>query len=826
MTVDAPVRHTAAGPVLEPPRSRGLWAVAVLLLAALLLVDPGPASAQILSFPPRPPPAIRHGPSNGQMLVQANEIQYDYNNERVAAVGNVQIYYNGSTLEADRVIYEQKTKHLHAEGNARLTEPNGQVTHGQVIDLTDDYRDGFVESLRIELPDQSRIAATRADRSGGQYTVFANGVYTACEPCKEHPEKPPQWQVKAARVIHDQTDHMIYFEDAKLEMFGYPIAYFPYFSTPDPTVKRKTGWLVPMVGTSSRVGFSFGAPYFWAIAPDYDLTVTPTITSRQGPLMELEWRQRLINGAYYIRGAGIFQQDPKAFTFPDGTPMPGYGRDFRGTIESAGQFALNDKWVWGWDAMIPTDTYFYRDYRIATLKQQTHDLLKTTPTEAISDIYLTGRGDRSYFDARSIYFYGLTAFDAQSRLPVVHPVIDYNYVFGNPILNGELSFDTNLTSLSRQSVSLDPISAAAVAGGLCAPTTANPLVKNPTNCLLRGIPGSYTRFSAEAKWRRTVIDDFGQVFTPFASLRADAAAVSISNDPGVSNYLPVGDQSLVRVMPTIGLEYRYPFISVQSWGTQTIQPIAQVILRPNETQIGKFPNEDSQSLLFDDTNLFKVDKFAGYDRIEGGGRANVGVQYTAQVNGAGYFDALFGQSYQLFGTNSFAVSDPTNTGLNSGLDTDQSDFVARAAYQPNRMFAFISRFRFDHNDMNLRRLELESRTTFDRWSLSLMYGNYDAQPALGFLSRREGVVSTARVKLAENWNMLASLRYDLIAGKMSGTALGIGYIDDCLIIALNYLTNYSYIDGQQIDHLVMLQVALRTIGSTSASQTVSNSSGL
>jgi LPS-assembly protein len=202
------------------------------------------------------------------------------------------------------------------------------------------------------------------------------------------------------------------------------------------------------------------------------------------------------------------------------------------------------------------------------------------------------------------------------------------------------------------------------------------------------------------------------------------------------------------------------------------------------------------------------------------------VQYTAQVNGAGYFDALFGQSYQLFGTNSFAVSDPTNTGLNSGLDTDQSDFVARAAYQPNRMFAFISRFRFDHNDMNLRRLELESRTTFDRWSLSLMYGNYDAQPALGFLSRREGVVSTARVKLAENWNMLASLRYDLIAGKMSGTALGIGYIDDCLIVALNYLTNYSYIDGQQIDHLVMLQVALRTIGSTSASQTVSNSSGL
>jgi LPS-assembly protein len=386
-----------------------------------------------------------------------------------------------------------------------------------------------------------------------------------------------------------------------------------------------------------------------------------------------------------------------------------------------------------------------------------------------------------------------------------------------------LSYKTNLTSLSRDTASLDPISAAAVAQGLCAPVTADPKVNLPANCLLRGFPGSYTRFTAEANWRRTFIDGIGQVFTPFASVRGDAAAVSIKNEPGVANYLPVGDASLTRFMPTIGLEYRFPFIGVQSWGTQTIEPIAQVIVRPNETQIGRFPNEDSQSLLFDDTNLFKVDKFAGYDRVEGGGRANVGLQYTAQVNGAGYFDALFGQSYHLFGTNSFAVGDATNTGLNSGLDTDDSDFVARAAYRPNRTFSFISRFRFDHEDMNLRRLELESRTTFDRWVLSVTYGNYDAQPALGFLTRREGIAGTARVKLTENWNLLASTRYDLVAGKFSGTTLGVGYIDDCLIVALNYLTNYSYIGGQQVDHLVMLQIALRTLGSTAATQSVGSS---
>ena len=180
------------------------------------------------------------------MLVQADEINYDYANERVSAVGNVQIYYSGSTLEADRVIYDQKTKRLHAEGNVRLTEPDGKVTYGEILDLSDDYRDGFVDSLRLERPEQTRIAATRADRSGGNYTVFQNGVYTACEPCKDDPKKPPKWQVKAARIIHDQGEKMIYFEDARLEFFGVPLAWLPYFSAPDPTVKRKSGFLMPL----------------------------------------------------------------------------------------------------------------------------------------------------------------------------------------------------------------------------------------------------------------------------------------------------------------------------------------------------------------------------------------------------------------------------------------------------------------------------------------------------------------------------------------------------------------------------------------------------
>ena len=189
------------------------------------------------------------------------------------------------------------------------------------------------------------------------------------------------------------------------------------------------------------------------------------------------------------------------------------------------------------------------------------------------------------------------------------------------------------------------------------------------------------------------------MFTPFASVRVDAGAMQINNDPSVSNYINTGDTNLVRAMPTVGMEYRYPFISVQSWGTQTIEPIAQVIVRPNETQVGRWPNEDAQSLMFDDSNLFRVDKFSGWDRVEGGGRANYGAQYTAQVNKGGFVNVLFGQSYQLFGQNSFAQGGTTNTGLDSGLDTTRSDYVARVAFQPNSTYKFTSRFRFDKDNI-------------------------------------------------------------------------------------------------------------------------------
>ena len=812
---------------LRPVRAAALVLALVTMLGCWL--DATAAYGQFLGAPsrrsgasstPRLLQQSRTDP-NSQMLVTADEVQYDYTNERVSAVSRVQIHYSGTVLEADKVIYDQKAKRLHAEGNVRLTDADGKIIYANMMDLSDDFRDGFVDSLRLESPDKTRIAAVRAERTGSNITVFQNGVYTACEACAEDPTRPPMWQVKAARIIHDQAEKMIYYEDARMEFLGVPLAYIPFFSAPDPTVKRKTGFLFPAATYSSVYGFGVSTPFYWALAPNYDVTITPTLTSLQGPLLQAEWRHRLMSGAYSVRAAGIWQLDKDQFAFqgPSDDFNSGF-RDFRGMLQTEGQFALTDRWVWGWEGTLVTDRPFLQDYSVVRV-----------PQEFVSQVYLTGVGDRSYFDARAMHYLGMSGSDRQAELPIIHPVIDYSNKLAQPIFGGELGYRFNLTSLSRTAADFDPITQNAFDLGLCTPLTADPaVVKNPANCLLRGVPGDYTRASGEATWRRRIVDSWGQVWQPFASARVDAAAMSITPEPGVANYIPTGENSVVRGMPAAGLEYRYPLISAHTWGTQTIEPIAQVIARPDETGIGRFPNEDAQSLIFSDSNLLSVDKFSGWDRVEGGGRANVAVQYTAHFNGGGQLNAMFGQSYHLFGKNSFAIPDINNTAVDSGLETSRSDYVARLTFQPSTTYAFISRFRLDEESLAMRRVELEARVNFERWTGSILYGNYDAQPELGILTRRQGILTSGSVKLTQNWSLYAGMRYDIENQQINSTSVGLGYIDDCFGIRVTYNSSYGYdynpLTPPEPTHTVVLQISLRTLGTTRFNQRLDGLTGI
>lgn len=742
------------------------------------------------------------GKSKSPMLVQADELVHDYKNDKVSAVGHVQIYNDGAVLEADRVTYDRKTEHIQAQGNVRYRSKDGKVVYGDVVELDKDFKEGFVNSLLLETPQKTRFAAARVDRTGGDTSVFQSGVYTACETCKDDPSRPPIWQVKAKRIIHKESERVIYYENAQIEFFGAPIAYFPFFWTPDPTVKRQSGFLIPNVFSRDNLGFGATIPYFWAVAPDKDVTFTLAPMSRQGVLGSVEWRQRFVNGAYTFKGTGIFQQDADVFATPG-------QRDFRGALETSGKFAINRQWSWGWDGTLLTDRLFLNDYNIVTYNRL---------TQKVSQLYLVGQGDRSYFDLRALGFTGMALADNNKQQPIVHPVLDYSYIYGQPVFGGELGFKINLASMSRQEAEFDAISSAAVLKnpaltGNLQTNQCDPASATKGTCIMRGVPGQYDRASVQIDWKRKLVNGIGMVFTPFMQLRADVAYVNIKNDTGVSNFMTPGSDTVGRAMPAIGMEWRWPFLAVHEWGTQIIEPIAQVILRPNETAIGKLPNEDSQSVVFSDANLFAIDKFGGFDRVEGGGRVNAGVQYTANTTNYGSFNALFGQSYQIFGKNSYAMPDNVNAGLESGLQNNVSDYVARLYWQPNANLAFVTRYLLDKDSFEAKRFEAEVRSSWNNLQLSTIYARYDPQPLIGYLTRREGIYQTAAVKLQKNWTVSGTVRYDVQKQDFDLYTIGLGYLNECIGVNASYTADYTNLYSTTADHRFILRVVLRQLSS-------------
>ncbi|WP_245435500.1 LPS-assembly protein LptD [Microvirga calopogonii] len=797
----------------------------------------------------------KSGSGQDRLLVDAKEIVYDNDKNTIAASGDVQMNYQGRTLQADRVTYDRNTGRVFAEGNARLTDASGTVATGDRFELTDDFKNGFIDSLRVVQttveqgrPLTTRFSAPRAERAEGETTVFERGTYTACEPCKDNPERPPLWQVKAAKIIHNNSERTIYYEDATLELLGIPVAYMPYFWTPDPTVKRKTGFLSPRYVYSSALGYGASVPFFWAIAPNYDLTLNPTYLSRQGLLAQAEWRHRLENGVYTVRAAGISQQDPEAFLPP---PHGAGDRDLRGSLETTGLFYINQNWRWGWDIALLSDKWFLSNYKIRSESLSSYYI-----KESISTLYLQGQGDRSYFDMRGYYFQTLSSSDWQKQQPVVAPVLDYNKRFTPSTIGGEFALDVNVTHLSREAAQYDPLSVANTTYFGVAQTC---IVFDPAACLVRGISGSTSRASVTASWRREFVDPIGQVWTPFAYVRADNFWISPDfaryQNPQLANFLDTGDDYLFRAMPAVGVEYRYPFIaSLGTSGKQVLEPIAQVIARPSETRIGSLPNEDAQSLVFDDTSLFDWDKFSGYDRVEGGVRANVGLQYTVTGADDFYANVLFGQSYQIAGLNSFREPDLANVGLDSGLDSRASDYVGRFQISPNANFAFVTRARFDQEDFGLNRLEAGFRANFNPYlpvSTSLTYANYAAQPAIGFPLRREGLLGTARWDVSPNWYITGSVLLDLDryllaretfltqyainpetavynrenVAYVSGMSLGLGYMDECTTFSLSYSVTPREVvrnSGEKNqNHTIAFTLEFRSLGEVGYTQNLS-----
>jgi LPS-assembly protein len=807
-----------------------------------------------------------------QMVVNAAELIYNRDTDTVSASGMVQIYYRGRVLQAEKVNYNRKSGRVYAEGKVKITEIDGTVAYGKRAELTDDFKDGFIDSLRARSADNTHFTANRSERSAGETTVFYNGTYTACEPCKKDPSKPPLWRVRAKRIIHKNQEQMVYYEDAVFELWGYPIAWLPYVSMADPSVKRKSGFLVPSYIARSRLGVGASMPYFWAIAPHYDLTLTPTILSKQGVLGQAEWRHRLVNGSYQIVATGVFQNDPGSF---QSSPYGPGSRQFRGSIESTGKFYINKQWSLGWDISLLSDRWFRQDYKLPS-----QSLSQNYFKNAISSVYMNGQGRNGYFDLRGYYFQGLSRGDIQAQQPVVAPVFDYNKTVDiDPArssgLGGRLEVDFNFVNISRQLAAYEAIGGRTLDRAyslydVCESATG--LQKyNRTDCLVRGMAGNYARASFKVEWKRKFIDPLGQVWTPFAFAHVNGSWLNL-NQTGTKLYSnsvcinpaaagPYAGQcaseisnsfqntffnnpsSVFRgsVTPGAGLEYRFPFIAATGAVVHVLEPIAELIVRPNEPRDRLRVNEDAQSLVFDDTSLFGATKFSGYDRVEGGTRVNYGIQYTATFHKGGYANLMVGQSFQVAGRNSYTIQDAANVGLGSGLDKPRSDIVARAAFAPNSSFNFIAKTRFDPDSLKMRRLDMMTNWKLRNLETTLHYARYDAQPLIGFSQRREGLLAGARYKINKNFSVNGSVIFDLSRHLYNGTipavgnaplfsiaglGLGASYSDECTTLAVRYTSILeSNGAGSNVrNQTVLLSLQLRTVGDTKI-KPLSGSSG-
>ena len=542
---------------------------------------------------------------DAQMLLEADELVYDDTNNSVAAEGNVQIAYDKYTLVAERVTYQRTTGRVIAQGGVEIVEPNGNRVFAEEIDITDDFQDGFVSALRVETPENTRFAAESAERRDGDIAVFNNGVYTACEVCKENPEKPPLWQIRAKRVIINNKTKTVSYEGASFELFGSPIAYLTRFSHADPSIKRKSGFILETPGGSDELGFSAGTSYFWALAPNYDLTVGGKYYTQQGFLGKAQWRHRTELGEYDIRFAGIDQQGKDEFksTFIDAN------EERRGAIMSTGKFEINPRWKFGWNILAQSDDNFARTYSLDGFNSR----------KVTNEIYLTGLNKKNYFDLRAQKY--LIQDSSQDQLQNVSdpnvadpdifpgskdrrqdqqaqvlPSFDYNVVSDDLVAGGQVSLDVNVTKIHRNEVDIvnyqnpDALNAADLAS-LNTPS----LLPNERH---HGIAGDYTRASAEAEWKASQIVGNGALVT--ASLSARGDAMFVDTDSLGTEYNPLTtNQDIYRAMPAGMLEIRYPLVANDGMVSQIFEPIAQIIVRPDETHIGEFPNEDAQSMVFD-----------------------------------------------------------------------------------------------------------------------------------------------------------------------------------------------------------------------------------
>lgn len=734
---------------------RGSTQLAALALVLGFATGLALAAAPQKGFPDAPKfvKPVSEEPAPGTRAdVVADRLTYNDRTKIAVATGMVRVTYGPYTLVATKVVYNLSDGSFKADGRVEFREPNGNILQADMAALSDKFKEGFARHVRALLTNDVTITADYARRTGGNITVYENARYTACRTCVDAGHNPI-WQIVARTATHDQNKKTIYYDNPYFEFAGVPVAWLPYLAYPDPTVKRRSGFLLPDFSSDGDYGFGVTTPYFWALAPNADLTFRPKWTTKQGPVGDVEWRHRLKDGIYSIRGYGLYQSD--------GDTNDNSGK-WRGAVTTHGEFDINDVWSWGWNGALMTDKTFLRDY---DYKYGDSDI-------ATSEVHVTALEDRTYISAQALHYQTMLLTEDQDKMPTVLPYIVANHTFGKPVLGGELGFNVSAYSLTRDDPSLDPT---------------------------LDLSAEQTRVVTDLHWQKQMINGLGQVITPFAQVRGD---VYVSEDVTDA---PDSQETTGHLLPTAGVDMRWPFLSTGASSQSVLTPVLQVISSANEQDEADIADEDAITLNFDHTNLFLQDRFTGLDRYEGGTRANAGVTYSVLGGNGGFARASFGESFHIAGENSFTEG--------SGLDGPKSDLVGALALQPSEDFRLTYQVRAEEDLSAINSQEASIGLTLDRFAGSVSFADVVAAPDYGRPDDETQLWGDASYAFTDSWSVFGGFRYDLRTDDFRDKTVGLMYYCDCLRATLSYTER----DGEEalvddVDRTIKLSVEFRTIG--------------
>ncbi|WP_431850046.1 LPS-assembly protein LptD [Allosphingosinicella sp.] len=728
------------------------------------------ASAAALAQSPAPVPAppaagVSAGTAERRVNFTADQLIYESESDLVTVSGNVQMLSEGNNLRAERVVWNRRSGEVRAESDVRITNPQGDTVYGDSIVLTDTLRDGVIDNLLLVLEDGGRLAAQRGERRDG-YTTLNRAAYSPCAVVDENGcPKDPTWKITAVRVTHDPVRNRIRYQGASLSLFGAPILALPGLSHPDGSEGGGSGLLVPDLRFSRSNGLELSFPYYLKLAPNRDATITPHLYSDVLPMLEGRYRHLTELGAFQV--GGFVTHGSRVRIDSEASEEELRNRGIRGYLEANGRFQLNPLWSVTAQGRYVTDRTFLRRYDIS----RDDRLRSVIDAERISE--------NSYISIAGWAFQGLRITDVAGQQPIVLPAVDARFLFADPLLGGRVELQANSLAILRTE-------------------------------------GQDTqRAFAAARWERRSITGLGQELTLTAYGRGD---IYHANDTLLTpTTIYRGEEGWsARAIGALAADLRWPLVGPLFGGTQRLTPRLQLVATAPTKNL-EIPNEDARSVDLEDSNLFALNRFPGYDRWEDGSRVTYGVDYALDLPRIAIRTTV-GQSYRL--DDKRAILPP-----GTGLDEQFSDIVGRTTVKYGRRLSLVHRFRIDKDNATLRRNEIDlvfgGRQTYA--TLGYLRLDRDIDPAIEDLRDREEIRLGGRVRFARYWSVFGSAVVDLTSQREDPTTdadnfepvrhrLGFAYDDDCIEIGVTWRRDYETTGDFRRGNTFLFRVALKNLG--------------